>query len=221
MEAIYARVSTEEQMKGYSIEEQIAQCMAKAGTNDVLTYVDDTTGEILNRPALTKLRDDVQNGLIHKIVCYDPDRLSRKLMIQLLLDDEFRKQNTELVFVNGDYQDTLEGRMFFSMRGAIAEFEKGKIKERTMGGRTRKAKKGFVVKNNHLYGYDYNKEKNTYKINEREAKFIRMIFDYYINGKFKGINGIAKHLTEIGAPTKKGAKVWHRQVVRQILMNPA
>jgi site-specific DNA recombinase len=50
-----------------------------------------------------------------------------------------------------------------------------------------------------------------------------MIFEYYIdpNSPFRGINGIALHLTDIKAPTKRGAKVWHRQVVRQILMNEA
>jgi site-specific DNA recombinase len=221
---IYARVSTEDQLKGYSIEGQIEKCISKAGTSDVLKYVDEGyTGEILNRPYLTKLREDVKNGLVHKIVCYDPDRLSRNLLVQLMLDDEFKKQNVELVFVNGEYQNNAEGKMFFSMRGAISEFEKAKIKERTSGGRLQKAKKGLVVKESFLYGYTYDKNKNTYMVNEDEAKIIRMIFDYYTdpNSTFKGINGIALHLTDIKASTKRGAKVWHRQVVRQILMNEA
>ncbi|MFE8704150.1 recombinase family protein [Cytobacillus sp. FJAT-54145] len=223
MIAIYVRVSTEEQAtKGYSIENQIEECIKKAGTSDVLKYIDEGfTGEIINRPNLTKLRDDVAKGTIDKIICYDPDRLSRKLMIQLLLDDEFSKKGVQLVFVRGEYTNDPEGKMFFSMRGAISEFEKSKIKERTSGGRRRKAKNGLVVKNSHLYGYNFDREKNTYVINEDEAKFVRMIFDYYTKGTFKGINGIANHLTEIGAPTKKRAKVWHRQVVRQMLMNEA
>lgn len=224
MIALYARVSTEDQVKGYSLEEQISLCRKMAGTNEIIEYIDEGyTGEILNRPYLTKMRDDIQKGLITKVICYDPDRLSRKLMNQLLLDDEFKKAKVKLVFVNGEYANTPEGLMFFSMRGAISEFEKAKIKQRTSGGRLRKAKKGLVVKNGNLYGYDFNKKENTYIINENEAKFIRMIFDYYTqpNSVFKGINGIANHLTEIGAPTKKGAKVWHRQVVRQILMNEA
>jgi site-specific DNA recombinase len=223
--AIYCRVSTEEQStKGYSIGSQIDQCIAKAGTSDVLRYIDEGyTGEILNRPYLTKLREDVQNGLVHKIVCYDPDRLSRNLLIQLLLDDEFKKNQVELVFVRGEYQDNPEGKMFFSMRGAISEFEKAKIKERTWGGKIGKAKKGFVVKNSHLFGYDYNKDKKTYTINEKESEIIRLIFNYYTdpNSPFKGINGIANHLTDIKIETKNGAKAWHRQVVRQILMNEA
>ncbi len=221
MIAIYCRVSTEEQAtRGYSIEEQIDQCKLKAGTTEVLEYIDEGfTGEILNRPSLTRLRNDIENGLIHKIVCYDPDRLSRNLLVQLLLDDEFKKMNVELVFVRGDYQNNPEGKMFFSMRGAISEFEKAKIKERTMGGRTRKAKKGLAVKENHIYGYTFFKEKNNYKINESEAAIVRMIFDAYTSNRFEGINGIALHLTEMGIPTKTGSKVWHRQVVRQILMN--
>jgi site-specific DNA recombinase len=48
-----------------------------------------------------------------------------------------------------------------------------------------------------------------------------MIFDSYVNNRYKGINGLAHHLTEIKTPTKRGAKVWHRQVVRQILLNEA
>lgn len=225
MIAIYARVSTEEQAtKGYSIEQQIDLCKQKAGTLEVLEYVDEGyTGEIINRPQLSKMRDDIQKGLITKVVCYDPDRLSRNLLIQLLLDEEFKKYNVELAFVNGEYSNNAEGKMFFSMRGAISEFEKAKIKERTSGGRLRKAKKGLVVKNGKLYGYEYDKSKSTYVINEKEAKVVRMIFNYYTdpNSPFKGINGIANHLTEIGIPTKRGAQVWHRQVVRQILMNEA
>lgn len=225
MIAIYARVSTDEQAKsGYSIEDQIDKCIEKAGTSNVIKYIDDGyTGEIINRPQLTKLREDVKDGLIEKIICYDPDRLARNLMIQLLLDDEFKKEGVKLEFVRGDYEDNPEGKMFFSMRGAISEFEKAKIKERTMGGRVRKARKGLVVKNNHLYGYEYDREKNTYVIKEDEAKVVKMIFDYYTdpNSPFKGINGIAHHLMELGIPTKTGRKTWHRQVVRQILMNEA
>ena len=79
MKAVYARVSTEEQARsGYSLDDQILQCKRKAGTDDVLVYVDDgVSGEYLDRPQLNKLLDDVENGLIDKVVCLSPDRLSR------------------------------------------------------------------------------------------------------------------------------------------------
>lgn len=223
MIAIYSRVSTEEQaISGYSIGHQIDECRKKASSNEVLIYKDEgISGEILERPSLSRMREDIQKGIINEIICYDPDRLSRKLMHQLLLDDEFRKKGVRLHFVNGEYANTPEGQLFFSMRGAISEFEKEKIKQRTKGGKVKKAKNGKVLGAYGLYGYDYDKVKETYVINEEQAKVVRMIFDYFTEptSPFKGMNSIAKHLTEIGLPTAKNKGIWHRNVVRQILAN--
>ena len=220
------RVSTEEQaIKGSSIDSQIEACVKKADTSNVLKYADEGfSGELLERPALNRLREDACKGLITELICYDPDRLSRKLMNQLMIDDELRKKGIALTFVNGEYADSPEGQLFFSMRGAISEFEKAKIKERTSAGRLQKIKKGMVIKDSGLFGYRINKEKRTLEIIEEEARIVRMIFDLFTDhsSRFFGrVNGIALHLTKLGIPTKKGAKVWHRQVVRQILMNPS
>lgn len=222
MIAIYIRVSTEEQLKGYSIDGQINDCLQLAGTQDVYKYIDDGyTGEILNRPSLIKLLKDVEKGVIKKVICYDPDRLSRKLLNQLIITEKFEKNKVTLQFVHSDYKSDAEGQLNFQIRGAFSEFDKAKIKHNTMTGRYRKAKQGFVVKDGGLFGYDYDRDNHTYIINEEEAKIVQMIFDYYTEPTygFKGINGIAHHLTNIGIPTAKGNNVWHRQVVRQMLLN--
>lgn len=224
MKAIYVRVSSEEQaQKGYSIEDQVAQCKEKAKTNEIMEYIDDGfSGEFLDRPALSKLRDDLKEGLISEVICYDPDRLSRKLMNQLIISEEIEKR-AELTFVNHNYQKTPEGMLFYQMRGAIAEFEKAKINERMSAGRRRKALKGKVVRNPNMYGYSYNKETSQFEIINKEAEVVKLIFDLFTkpNEKVQGINGIAHYLTDKKIPTKRGAGVWHRQVVRQILMNEA
>ncbi|MDQ0174229.1 recombinase family protein [Bacillus chungangensis] len=222
MIGLYARVSTEEQAKkGFSLKDQIAKCREKAKTNDVIEYVDEgISGEFLDRPALSMLRQDVQEGLIKKVICLDPDRLSRKLMNQLILSDEIEKRAV-LIFVNGEYQKTPEGMLFYQMRGAIAEFEKAKINERMSGGRRRKAREGKVVKDPNIYGYSYDKENARLIINEKEAEVVKIVFDLFTkpNHLVKGINGIAHYLTDRKIPTKRGVGVWHRQVVRQMLMN--
>lgn len=222
MIALYARVSTEEQARsGYSLQDQIRQCRQKAGSTETMEYIDDGySGEFLERPALTKLRNDVREGLINSVIVYDPDRLSRKLVNQLIVSEEIEKK-AGLVFVNGDYTKTPEGMLFYQLRGAIAEFEKAKINERMSRGRREKAKQGKVVKDVKVYGYVYNKERNELEINEDEAKVVQLIFDLFTNprGRVRGINGIAHYLMDKGIPTKKGKGVWHRQVVRQILMN--
>ncbi|WP_312118444.1 recombinase family protein [Brevibacillus reuszeri] len=224
MVGIYARVSTEEQAKsGFSLDDQIRECRKKAGTSKVAEYVDDASGEFLDRPSLTRLRRDVKDGVITKIVCLDPDRLSRKLMNQLLITDEFDKKGIDLVFVNGEYAKTPEGQLFYSMRGAIAEFEKAKINERMSRGRREKARQGRVLRDFQIYGYGYDSVKEQIVINESEAAVVRLIFDLFTqpNDLVQGMNGIAVFLTNKGVPTKRGARVWHRQVVRQMLMNEA
>ncbi|MFF2532739.1 recombinase family protein [Brevibacillus sp. NPDC058079] len=224
MIGIYARVSTEEQAKsGFSLDDQIRECRKKAATSEAAEYIDDVSGEFLDRPALSRLRHDVKDGVITKIVCLDPDRLSRKLMNQLLITDEFDKRGIELVFVNGEYAKTPEGQLFYSMRGAIAEFEKAKINERMSRGRREKARQGRVLRDFQIYGYSYDPEKEQIVINEAEAAVVRLVFDLFTqpNELVQGINGIAVYLTNKGVPTKRGASVWHRQVVRQMLMNEA
>ncbi len=65
---IYVRVSAEEQaIKGSSIDSQIEACIKKAGTKDVLKYADEGfSGELLERPALNRLREGASKGLISK-----------------------------------------------------------------------------------------------------------------------------------------------------------
>lgn len=225
MIAIYVRVSTDEQAKkGYSLQDQLRQCRQKAGIDaEIIEYVDDGhSGEFLERPQLMKLRDDVKAGLIEKVIIYDPDRFSRKLMNQLIVTEEIEK-NAELVFVNSDYQKTPEGMLFYQIRGSVAEFEKAKINERMSRGRRQKAREGKVLRDFKIYGYGYDKEKSQMIIEENEAEVIQLIFDLFTrpNGRVQGINGIAHYLTDRKIPTKRGAKVWHRQVVRQILMHEA
>jgi site-specific DNA recombinase len=225
MVGIYARVSTEEQAKsGFSLQNQIRECVSKAATREYKEYMDEgISGEFLDRPALTRLRQDVRDGIITKVVCLDPDRLSRKLMNQLIITEDFDRCGVELVFVNGEYARTPEGTLFYSMRGAIAEFEKAKITERMGRGRREKARQGKIVKNPNTFGYNYDKETCQITINEAEANVVRLIYDLFTtpgsSHVVRGINGIAHYLTKKRIPTKKGKEIWHRQVVRQILLN--
>lgn len=225
MIAVYVRVSTEDQArKGFSLSDQLLECRKKAGEGEeIREYIDEAkSGEFMDRPALARLRQDTRDGLITKVVCMDPDRWSRKLLNQLIITEEIEKR-AELVFVNGDYQDTPEGKLFYQMRGAISEFEKAKINERMSRGRRQKARQGKVVRDYGIYGYDYDAQSGGLLINPYEAKVVRLIFELF-TGKDRsaqGINGIAIFLTDKGIPTKRGrgTGVWHRQVVRQMLMN--
>lgn len=164
---IYVRVSTSEQAEqGYSIQTQIKACKDKAyelGAIDILEYADEGfSGAKLDRPAMTRLRDDIRNHKLDIIICYDPDRLARNLAHQLLITDEIEKYCREgLIFVSVSFENSPEGRLFYSMRGAFSAYEREKILERIIRGKKGKLQAGRLG-NNHLYGYDFDKDTQMY-----------------------------------------------------------
>jgi site-specific DNA recombinase len=221
MNAIYARVSTTEQVEGYSLTDQLS-----SGRNHLLTmdltniqeYVDDGySGEYLERPALDRLRNDLRNKIIEHIVIYDPDRLSRNLTNQLLLADEIEKAGAKLIFVTHDYDASPEGRLFFSIRGAISAFEKAKIRERTMRGKRTKALSGKLVFNDKAFGYNYDEENSMYIINETEAEIIRLIYSLCAD-KHYSLRDIMIELRSMGITNRK-SKPFTLSNIHRIISN--
>lgn len=221
MNAIYCRVSTEDQVRhGYSLDDQKVSCRNKLISLGFTEYIEEYadegySGEFLERPELDRLRDDLRNNLIKRIAIYDPDRLSRNLTNQLLLADEIEKAGAQIYFVTGDYDCSPEGKLFFSIRGAISAFEKAKIRERTLRGRKTKAKSGKIVINKKPYGFDWDENKSLYTINEQEAAIVRLVYDLYLNERM-GTVQIVKELTRRGI-MKRDGKPFHHQAIYRML----
>lgn len=202
MHIIYARVSTDDQVKGYSIDSQIELCYKKlAGlgiTENIKVIIDDgKSGAFLERPGMDELRDLLGTKLVQSITVYDPDRLSRELEHLLLLDREIRRAKASLYFVTGDFDATPTGKAFFQMRGVFAGFQREYIRENTMRGRRKKAASGKVVLNAHPYGYDWDKENSMYMVNPEQAKVVHLIYDLLLNHGI-GCRSIALELARMG-----------------------
>lgn len=205
MNAIYCRVSTEEQDKyGYSLKDQLERGKEYFKGQPALEFVDGGySGEFIERPDLDKLRELARERQIKNLWIADPDRMARNLSHMLLLADEFEKNGINLVFGTGIYDSSPEGKLFFSMRGAIAEFEKAKIRERTMGGKRRKAKEGKLTLNDKPYGYSWDVTTKNYVIFEEEAKVVRYMFDYYVANNV-GVRNVAEELRSLGFKNREG-----------------
>jgi site-specific DNA recombinase len=221
--AVYVRVSSEDQARhGYSLDAQRAACRQRAqelGATEIVECADEgVSGSVLERPGLSALRRLVRERSIDAVVIYDPDRLTRRLAHQLLLTDEIEKAGVTLAFVNYEWENTPEGRLFYQLRGAVAEFEREKIRLRTTVGRLQKARSGRLPFALQPYGYHYDPATQRLMVVEEEARVVRRIFTELATHQ-RGLNGIARALTLDGVPTRTGKPVWHRQVVRQIARN--
>lgn len=223
MIAIYTRVSTDTQAEtGTSLETQTAACRSKAkelGYDAELAEVyrdEGESGADIDRPALNSLRRDIERGIITEAVfIYDPDRLSRKLHYQLILEEEFKIFNVKLIFVNSDNRrDTSEGRLLWHMQGAVAEYERDKIRERTVRGKLEKARQGQILPMR-FAPYGYKLENGTLIVNEGEAELVRNIYRWYVAGLT--MRQIGRRLIEAGAQTRYGD--WNASTIRNILSN--
>jgi site-specific DNA recombinase len=219
--AAYIRVSTEDQARhGYSLDAQREACRRRAlevGAQTVAEYADEgVSGATLERPGLAALREACRAGVVDLVVCLDPDRLSRKLAHQMLLTEEFERAGVRLEFVNFDWQNTPDGRLFYALRGAIAEYEREKIKERTLSGKRQKARSGMMPIGAVPYGYRL--ESGRLVAEPAEAEAVRLAFDLFLREDL-GVNGVAARLTALGVPTR-GGRPWNRATVRGMLRNP-
>lgn len=219
--ALYARVSTDEQAEhGTSLEGQLVECENHArrlGATSTLTYVDaGVSGTVLERPALERLRHDVAAGRVALVVCYDPDRLSRNLGHLLLLVDELRRFGAEVEFTNFAMTASADGRLLFAMRGAIAEFETHKIRQRMTAGKIARAREGRPVGGGHtIYGYAYDKGRGRFVADAAEAAVVAHIFRL---AEEHGTHTIAARLNAAGIPAKHGGR-WSQTSVYGILRN--
>lgn len=214
---IYKRVSTEDQAKGYSLESQEELCRAKAnelGIDEVEVYSDDVSGAIFERPGITDARDRIKKGGVTHFICYDPDRFARNLSHQLIITEEIERAGVELVFVNFKWENTPEGRMFYAMRGAMAEFQKERTKQDSKRGKLKMARQGKLTHNPFKYGYDFDRDTKSLVINKEQEKTYLMMLQWSADGW--GPNLIADNLNTMGIPGPKGGP-WLKTTVKRIL----
>ncbi len=224
----YERVSTDIQAEKYGLGAQEWALKKRADEKGYQTvpdglqdaFVDDGySGSDLNRPALTRLRRAIADSEVDVVLCYDPDRLSRSLSDLLLLSDEFEQAQVRLEFITQETDASPEGRMFFAMRGAVAEYERGKIRERTIHGRLEKARQGKVVSQAAAcFGYDYEPVLSILVINQEEAAIVRLIFSLYTQDRLSLV-GLADKLNWLSVARPRGGQRWRASTLGRMLGN--
>lgn len=232
--AIYARVSTEEQAKkNLSIPAQLAACReyaARQGFNEPIELTDDETGAILQRSGMDRLRELVKAGAIKRIIVWRQDRLARDELGYFTLRAEWKRHKVDVhVVQRGGKVDGL----YASLEAVLDADERERIRDRTMQGRRMKAQRGQLSTGGPPpFGYIRQGAGETvhWTIDESIAPAIRQIFKWY-TVDLCSISEIAVRLTEQSVPTpsdrreevkrKKPPGHWNRETVSYILHNPA
>jgi site-specific DNA recombinase len=220
---IYARVSTEDQEReGTSLGSQVEACLNKARglgyeIPQELIFTETFSGLTLNRPELTELRAKARDRDLDVVIVHTPDRLSRVGEDILSLAKELKIDGVKLLFVNEQWEDTLNGKLVGFMLGWASEFEAAQIRERTTRGKLAKAKQGKQPCGRAAYGYRL--EDGEHKIEQEEAEVIRTVFDWLATDGMS-LRAIQLRLNRLGILTKEGKSWWQRATLYRIVRDP-
>jgi len=140
--ALYARVSTEEQVEGYSIDAQRrafrALCEGR-GWTPYREYIEEgrsaRTENINKRPVFKQCIEDALARQFDVLVVHKLDRFSRNLRITLEQFERLSKANISFVSINEQMDfSTPMGKVFLAMAGALAQFYSDNLSEETKKG---------------------------------------------------------------------------------------
>ena len=206
--AIYCRVSTEEQARPDKVSLEVQRSKAKdyckAQGWEVAEIFEDAgeSGTKADRPALAAMLAGAAEGRFQRVVFQKIDRFGRNLRDLLDLAHRLDALGVGIISIAESFDtSTPPGRLFFSLLGAFAEFERDRIAERIAMGKLGQAKKGNYNTGWAPYGFDYDPATRKLVVNEAEADVVRRIYRWYLRDGLSQ-RKIVERLNAEGVATK-------------------
>lgn len=212
---VYTRVSTPRQgeEEKASLTEQEHRCRQYCqgkGYTVVAIYSDISSGATKKRPRFQEMLKQAQAGKFDIIVAWKADRLARGIYPSAALFEALENTSITIETVAEPFDRTT-----FEVRAVLARTELESIAQRTQVGREGNIKRG----NHHIrppFGYDYDLACKRWVINELEARWVRQIFEWYIDGI--PVHEISRRLNNAGVPTKKQSRLgWTAQKISELV----
>lgn len=223
MDAIYARQSIDK-ADSLSIQGQIDLCR-KQTSEDVKVYEDKGySGKNTNRPAFQRMMEDVEKGLIRKIVVYRLDRFSRSIADFGRLWETLKRYNVEFVSINETFDtSTPMGRAMLNIIMVFAQLERETTAERVRDNYYQRVKLGAWPGGPAPFGFAISRTGEgkglpTLIANEK-AEVVERIFHAYAQDE-ASLGSVARSLNTEGIPAPKRA-TWDNVTLSRILHNPA
>lgn len=192
--------------------------------SQITIYHEIVSGDSIDeRPEMQRLLSDVHKGMYDGVLVAEIERLARgNTRDQGEVADAFTFSDTKIFTPVKDYDPNNEfDQEYFEFGLFMSRREYKTIRRRLQTGKEQAVQEGNYILPEPPFGFDIVKEsrKNRYLVEKpEESKYVKMVFDWYTEDR-KPTSWIAKQLTLMGVPTRRGNKDWSRATIKDILFN--
>ncbi|NJL32532.1 MAG: recombinase family protein [Chloroflexaceae bacterium] len=224
--AIYIRVSSEDQVDGYSLAAQERACKGYAklhGWTVVKVYADEgVSGRTGERPGLQRSLQAARSKRIGALIIHKLDRLARNAEYGLRVINELQTWGVAFVSVSDNIDThTPMGKLVLTMMLGVAEWYSNNLSTETLKGLQEKARRGLWVG---PVPFGYEKRDGLLIVHERDARVVRWLFERYATG-LHSYNRLADELNSDGYQFRDRVTGQYRpfghESIRSILKNRA
>jgi DNA invertase Pin-like site-specific DNA recombinase len=226
----YGRVSSREQVEGYSLDAQDAACaklIGERGWQHVRAYRDEAlSAKTTERADFQRMMDEAKRGEFDVIVVHKMDRFTRSLIDALLTLRELDQYKVTVVSVTEPFDFTsMSGKIMLVVIVLFAEWYLSNLATEVAKGKRERAEQGGWS-NRLSFGYTakYKVEGGDgLAIPDDNAEGVVLMFTSYRTGKFS-LQGVADLTNDAGyRPTgragERSLKLWTKDAVAFVLKN--
>jgi site-specific DNA recombinase len=229
--AMYIRVSSRQQVKGISLDDQVRACRAHAermGWSVVEPlYIEPGrsayTERLDKRVAFQQMLSDAKRKLFDVVLVYKLDRFARKTLVQYQAAAELERYKVQIASATEPIdRKTAAGRMTFGMLAVAAEAYSDQLSERMKDVRRAEVRQGRhvgPVPVGYVRGSDGRLKPSP---NDADVAAVKSAFAWYRTGNESSLS-LARRLNDAGFswPRFDGTRApFHKDGVVELLQNP-
>ena len=223
--AFYVRVSSEEQVEGFSLDAQeraIADYCRDHGYEIVARYRDEgksaRTDDLRKRPAFRQMLADAEAGRFDILIVHKLDRFARNLRVTLETLDRLERAGVGFVSIseNMDFSTPM-GRMVLSTMGGLAQFYSDNLSTETKKGKRERKAQGLY---NGVLPFGATKGEDGIPVAD-PATHPGLVLAFELAAAGKTDREVARALNAAGYRTtgNRGANPFTKDTVREFLQN--